>query len=313
MHLRILPIILAAGFPGFAMADSGPQLGDTFRIVRPDGVTVIQQGQLSAIVLNAIDVSDQDAFLVSGGRCAFNVKYDETSAVAVTGTTNRLYSNDKLIAQNTRIDLAAGGTRTIWTQPYLAPGANNVRVVVNADGAQPSTRWIRVNVAGSCGAAPAAGAPAANTAPATNTVSSTSTTTSKPGEGEKHGTTTPAPAPAPTPVPAKQGGDARPASPPATPIAVPVPVVRYTPGTPQWNNLNLAWGYSNFATKQLMNAGYARYAELARLNAAITAAINAKTVDKATYDSLLASWNTFVNEDKFKQLMAAVLPGSDKK
>lgn len=104
-------------------------------------------------MINVINVATTDAFLTSGGKCAFNVKYDEVSGVAVTNTTNRLFSNDKLIAQNTKIDLAANVLKTIWTQPYLVPGQNNVRIVINADSATPSVGWVRVNVSGTCGAA----------------------------------------------------------------------------------------------------------------------------------------------------------------
>lgn len=249
---------------------AGPQLGESFRIVKPDGATIIQQGKLGTNVLTgtAITVSDKDAFVAMNGKCAFNVKYDEMSAVAAVGTTNRLYSNDTLIAQNTKIDLVPGVLKTIWTQPYLVAGVNNVRVVVNADSAMPSTKWIRITVTGTCGGATA---PAA--APA------------------------PAPAPAPTPV-------AAPVKPVVTPP--PAPVVRYAPGTSEWNNLNIMWGYSNYATTQLKNANYARYAELVKLNAAITVAINAKTVEQGAYNSMVASWNTFVTEEKFKALMSAV-------
>lgn len=140
---------------------SGPHAGTLFRIVKPDGVAVIQQGNMDSAIASAgiINVTDKDAFLVSNGHCAFNVKYDETSDTAATGTINRLFSNDAPIAVNSNVALAPGELKTIWTQPYLSPGLNNVRVVVNADSATPSTKFIKVNVAGTCAAPTAPPAP----------------------------------------------------------------------------------------------------------------------------------------------------------
>lgn len=251
-----------------ATVAAGPQAAEAFRIVKPDGSTLIAQGAMGSSVASGapINVSDKDAFVTSGGKCAFNVKYDEVSGKAVLGTTNRLYSNDKLIAQNTKIDLAAGVLKTIWTQPYLDAGVNNVRVVVNAENATPSTKWIRINVAGTCGAA----------------------AVPKPA--------TPVTPPVVTPPVAKP-------TPPAP--VTPPPAVVYVPGSAQWNNLNVMWGYSNYAVTQLKTANYPRYADLVRLNAAITSAINAKKVEQGAYNSMATSWNSFVTEPKFAALMAA--------
>jgi len=267
------PAPLSSGGPAAASpAAVGPQVADAFRIVKPDGATLIAQGLMGGNVATGtpINVSDKDAFLTSGGKCAFNVKYDEVSSTAAVGTTNRLYSNDRLIAQNTKIDLAPNVLKTIWTQPYLTPGVNNVRVVVNADAAAPSTKWIRVNVSGSCGAAPAP-------------------------------VTSPVAPPVATPPVVKP-------TPPAP--VTPPPVVRFAPGSGEWNNLNNMWGYSNYAVTQLKNAAYPRYAELVKLNAAVAVVMNAKVVDQGTYNSLITSWNTFVTEPKFTALMAAVVAAS---
>jgi len=181
----------------------------------------------------------------------------------VTGTTNRLFSNDALVAQNTKIDLQARVVKTVWTQPYLVPGVNNVRIVVNADSPAPSTKWVRVNVAGTCAAAVA-----------------------KPAEPPK------------------------PATPPTTP---PKQEVKFAPGSPEWNNLNTIWGYSNYATTQLKTSGYARYADLVKLNAAVTTVVNAKVVSQDAYNSIVAAWNTFVQDPKFKALMTAVVPAGGTK
>lgn len=242
-------------------AAAGPQIAPAFRIVKPDGATVIKQGTVGASVVSGtpINVADTDAFLTSGGMCAFNVKYDEISGVAATDTTNRLYSNDRLIAQNTKIDLAPSVVKTIWTQPYLVPGVNNVRIVVNAAGVAPSTGWIRINVAGTCGRQVAA---------------------------------TPA------------------ATPPAPVTPKPVPVVTFRPGSGQWNNFHNAWGYSNYAVKQLQGKGYPRYLELVNLNSLIASSVATKSVNQSVYNQLMASWNTFIGEAAFKAAMAAIVPGT---
>lgn len=250
---------------------SGPQAGTLFRVVKPDGSTVIQQGNMAGIgnTVNTINVSENDAFLMSGGKCAFNVKYDDVSATAVASSTNRLYSNDNPIAVNSNIALTAGVVKSIWTQPYLVGGLNNVRVVVNADGVAPSTKLIRVYVAGACGAKPATGT---TTTPVT--------------------TTTPPPA---------TGSGAKAPTPPAPPAP---PVVNFTPGSAEWANLTTVYGYTTYAVAQLKGRNYARYTELSSLSAGISASISAKTISQSLYNGLMTSWNTFVTDPAFKTAMS---------
>ena len=233
---KTAPTVRAAAGP------TGPQSTGLFRIVKPDGATIIAQNiiSLSTTTINTINVADTDAFLVSKGKCAFNVKYDEISSTVAKNTTNRLYSNDTLIAQNTKIDLVANVLKTIWTQPYLVPGMNTIRVLINAESKTPSLGLVRVYVTGRCG-------------------------------GE-----------------------------------VKAPVQTFAPGTPQWSNLFMAFGYSNYGTTQLKGKRYARYDELAKLNADITTVINAKVVELLTYNSLMARWNYFVNDSAFKAAMKAL-------
>lgn len=253
---------------------TGPQVTGLFRIVKPDGSTVIAQTPIgmSTSVINVINVATTDAFLTSGGKCAFNVKYDEVSGVAVTNTTNRLFSNDKLIAQNTKIDLAANVLKTIWTQPYLVPGQNNVRIVINADSATPSVGWVRVNVRGTCGAA-------ATTPPATP----------------------------PTTTPPKT-------EPPKTePPKTTPPVVKFTPGSNEWTNLYNAFGYSNYGVTQLKGKNFGRYSELVKFNADVTLVVNAKVVDQATYNALMTRWNSFVMDPSFQAAMKAIVPSANRK
>lgn len=242
---------------------SGPQVTGLFRIVKPDGSTLIQQTAITTggSSVNVINVSDKDAFIASKGKCAFNVKYDEVSAAAALNTTNRLYDNDALIAQNTKIDLAAGVLKTIWTQPYLTAGQNTVRVVVNADSAMPSTGYVRINVAGTCGASTAPPSPPVVTAPQPK--------------------------------------------PPVTTPPPPPPAVKFLPGSTEWNNLYTAFGYSNYGVTQLKSRNYARYSELVKLNADITAVVNAKVVEQPTYNALMTRWNSFVNDAGFRTAMQA--------
>jgi hypothetical protein len=171
-----------------AQAGTTAPVNALFRVVKADGQTVLGQVPITAAgsAMGTINVKETDALAKANGRCAFNVKYDEVSAVAQTNTTNRLYSNDTLVAQNTKIDLQPNVLRTIWTQPYLYAGQNNVKIVINADSAAPSVGWVRINVEGLCGRQPVTPPPAPAPAPAP----------------------APVPAPAPAPAPAVVPGTA---------------------------------------------------------------------------------------------------------
>ena len=145
-------------------AEPTARLTGSVRIVKSDGKTVIAQATPLLVAANGsvntatataklaeMTVSDKDAFISMLGRCAFNLQYDEVSSSPVTGSTNRLFGNDTLIAQNSQITLAPNTVKTVWTQPYLVPGANTLRLVINADSAVPSTGLVRIHVTGNCG------------------------------------------------------------------------------------------------------------------------------------------------------------------
>ena len=233
-----------------------PQVNALFRVLKADGHTVIGQAVITAgrMATTTIYVKQADALAAANGRCAFDVKYDEVSTVAMTGTVNRLYSNDTLVAQNSAIDLQAGVLRSVMTQPYLFPGLNNVKVMLDALGKTPTVAWVRVSVDGTCKAAAA----------------------------------TPPKAPPP-------------AAPPITPTSS------------QWQALHNAWGYSNYGVTQLKGKGYAHYDDLVHVNTDLTAAVDAKKIEAAAYDALMARWNTIANDPAFKALMAAIVPSSDRK
>jgi hypothetical protein len=245
----LLFLTLAAACAAAWSADPTPTITGLFRVVKSDGNTVLGQAVIAAAgtAMGKITVSEADALVKANGRCAFNIKYDEVSNTALTGTVNRFYSNDALVAQNTSIDLQARVARTFITQPYLVAGQNNVRVVLNATGAKPTTGWVQVNVTGTCKASVA---------------------------------------PPPPPVPA------------------------VVPGSAAWNALYNAWGYSNYGTTQLKGKGYARYADLVKLNADLTAVVNAKKVEQTAYNELMTRWNSIANDAAFKALMAKVVPGT---
>lgn len=280
------------------------QLTGLVRIVKSDGKTVIAQAapllvtaNMTTAKLPEITVSEKDAFIAMQGRCAFNFQYDEVSATAVASSNNRLFSNDTLIAQNTQIALLPKVVKTIWTQPYLVAGGNNVKIVINADSAAPSTGWVRINVIGTCGAA----APAPKVEPPKPAPVPAPAPTPAPAPKPE---SKPAPTPAPTPAPAPKAEPPKPA---------PAPIVYIQPGSGDWNNLNTAWGYSNYAATQLKGRAYAKYDDVVRLNTALTNAINAKKVTAGEYTSLMTAWNALLNDPAFKAAMAAIVPTPGKK
>ena len=271
MKTKLITLAALALFAQAGLAaDQTAQLTGIVRLVKSDGKIVVAQAAPMLVAPNGtasgklpeITVSEKDAFLSSLGRCAFNFQYDEVSATAVAASTNRIFSNDTLIAQNTQIALSPKVVRTVWTQPYLVAGANNVKIVVNAEAAAPSIGWVRINVTGTCG---------------------------KPTAAPASIVTPPAPAPAPAPV------------------------VYIQPGSGDWNNLNMAWGYSNYAVTQLKGKGYAKYDEVARLNASLSNAVNAKKISAGDYASLMAAWNALQADAGFKAAMAAIVPIAGKK
>lgn len=230
-----------------APVSSGPQLTGNIKIVRLDGMTVIQQGKFGSnvAVADTLTVAASDAFVKGNGRCAFNLRYDEVSDTAASNTTNRIYSNDTLIAQNTAITLVPKLVKTVVTQPYLFAGLNHVKFVVHADSTAPKTFWVRVNVTGSCATTP------------------------------------------PAPV-----------------------VVSFKPGSAEWNKLFLAFGYSNYGVTQLKTKAYARYADLVKLNADITAAVRAGSVTSTAFAGLMSRWDSFLNDAAFRAAMTSVTPGT---
>ena len=268
-------------------ATGGPRPVGQFRLIKPDGNTVLAQAAVvSSGTPNILTVAAADAFIKSNGKCAFNVKYDELSPSAATGTTNRLYDNDVLIAQNTKIDLVPNILKTIWTQVYLLAGNNNIRLAINADSSAPSLGFVKVVVTGDCGAtttAPPAPAPTPPPPPAP-------TPPPKPPEPPK-----PPPTPAPPPPPA-------PTPPPKPPET---PVVKYGPGSVQWRSLLNASTYTARGVVVLKGKGYARYEELVTLNNFLIGLLRGNMVEKSVFDAVMLRWASFEGDPKFRAALVS--------
>lgn len=250
----LLGLALAwAGAPAVFAAEPvtpKPAINALFKVYKRDGSTLLAQAAVAAggSTFGTVKLRQVDAIAAGNGRCAFNVKLDEVANVDRPGTVDRLYANDRLAAQMSGIELKAGVLRTVWTQPYLDSGVNNVRVVLDADGPSPSVGWVRVLVDGRCDALAA-----------------------------------PEPPPAPKPPPV-------------------------VPGSADWNRLYNAWGYSNYARRQLDGRGYGRYADVVALNRDLSAVVQARRVEAAAYAELMRRWAALADDAGFKAAMAAIVP-----
>lgn len=110
-------------FSPFAMPD----------INAPNGITIAGH---SAPWGGAITLSASDAFLVSGGTCAFNISYDlKNSGMAPTAPPfkNRLRRDSTVVSIQSNLSLAAGETRTIATQAYLTSGNHVLGLFMDND------------------------------------------------------------------------------------------------------------------------------------------------------------------------------------
>ena len=166
--MKFLPLLLAsfatvgvsAAHSSDLVANKPASIAGMFRALKSDGSTVLAQGLLAPGFIQQIGLKGSDAIADANGRCAFNVKIDEVSQVAISGSTTRLYSNDTLVANVSKLDLPAKASKSLLTQPYLFAGQNNVKVVFNADSIAPTISWVRVFVDGACTAKPLTPAPA---------------------------------------------------------------------------------------------------------------------------------------------------------
>jgi len=377
----------SAPAPAPAPAPAGAHPVGSLRIVTPDGNTVLAQAPLSlgTSALSTLTIDAKQAFLFANGRCAFNVKYDERSDIAKFGTTNQIYDNDVLVAQNSSIDLAAGITRTVWTQPYLQPGTNNLRLVIDSAGAAPVRAWVRVQVNGTCAAAapaPTPEPPHAASGPASSPTGGDTHTTVTYGPGTaqwqalynawgysnygrkqldgkgyakyaalvalNNDLTTVVKAGKVTAdawnslmarwkaistdpafialmksiTPTGDGntggtgtgtgtGTGSGSGSGSTGTPTPPAPQTYGPGTSQWQALYNAWGYSNYARKQLDGKGFSKYATVVSINTDLTAAVNAGKVTVDAWNGLMTRWSALANDPDFQAAMKAIVPTGD--
>ena len=113
-----------------AFAFSPPAMPD---INAPTGITIAGH---SAPWGGLITLSASDAFLVSGGTCAFNISYDlKNSGMAPTAPPfkNRLRRDSTVVSIQSNLSLAAGETRNIATQAYLTSGNHILGLFMDND------------------------------------------------------------------------------------------------------------------------------------------------------------------------------------
>ena len=99
----------------------------------PNGITIAGH---SAPWGGAITLSAADAFLVSGGTCAFNISYDlKNSGGAPTAPPfkNRLKRDSTVVSIQSNLSLAVGENRTINTQAYLSSGPHILGLFMDND------------------------------------------------------------------------------------------------------------------------------------------------------------------------------------
>ncbi len=121
--------------------------------------TGIQFGTQSAAWGGALTLTASDAFLTSGGKCAFNIEYDMANVgtgPADSPFWNRLRSGTDVITQQSNLTLATGEARTVMTQGYLAPGGHTVTLTVDdendvAESDETNNAFsVDVDLTGSC-------------------------------------------------------------------------------------------------------------------------------------------------------------------
>lgn len=113
-----------------AFAFSPPAMPD---ITSQAGITIAGH---SAPWGGLITLSASDAFLVSGGTCAFNISYDlKNIGMAPTAPPfkNRLRRDSTVVSIQSNLSLAAGETKQIATQAYLTSGNHILGLFMDND------------------------------------------------------------------------------------------------------------------------------------------------------------------------------------
>lgn len=189
-HLSLLALSLLVALPAAAAETPVPPEAGVIA-PGPGLVLALKGGNKLVLWGETLEVSETDAFLQSGGMCAFNLGYYVQSYSGATDVTNTITDGDRLAAKQTHVTLAAGAKQYIQTQPYLVPGMNKLSLLVNAEGGNTDAKTAYVNVRGACG-----GSAATTTPPTTSSTGSSTTTPPTTTGSDKPTTTTP---PATTP------------------------------------------------------------------------------------------------------------------
>jgi hypothetical protein len=131
-------------------------------LVSPQGIliggTAAGVGRQFGAWGGSVKVRTADSFLNSNGKCAFNLTYylSNNGGTAAGSFSNRIYSGTTLIGQQSGLKLNKGISTPVATQVYLSPGANLLRLVVDADNTVPETNetnntsQVTVNVDATC-------------------------------------------------------------------------------------------------------------------------------------------------------------------
>lgn len=186
IHLSLLALSLALALPADAAETPVPPEAGVIA-PGPGLVLALKGGNKLVLWGETLELSDTDAFLQSGGMCAFNLGYYVQSYSGATDVTNTITDGDRLAAKQTHVTLAAGAKQYIQTQPYLVPGMNKLSLLVNAEGGNTDAKTAYVNVRGTCG-----GSAATTTPPETSPTGGTTTPPAATGSDKPPATTPPA-------------------------------------------------------------------------------------------------------------------------
>lgn len=108
-------------------------------ITAKDTITI---GGKSATWGGSIQLDNNDAFLVSNGKCAFRVSYDMVNGGSLATSPpfwNRTRASGKVVTQQSNLELAAGEERNILTDAYIDAGSHTVELSLDDDSQVPES------------------------------------------------------------------------------------------------------------------------------------------------------------------------------
>lgn len=120
----------------------------------------ISIGGKSSAWSGSITLDENDAFLVSGGLCAFRVSYDIVNNGQLATSPpfwNRTRASGDVVTQQSNLELAAGEERNILTDAYIPAGTHTVELSLDDDAQvtesdETNNKFsLTVTVGGACG------------------------------------------------------------------------------------------------------------------------------------------------------------------